>query len=87
MINTITLVQIYQDFCKQGTLPFRATPEGFIKLMCGSFMMPVFIAYVVKQGYSLDKIEEWEQQIFDEGVAETFFLEVEQAFKHLEDLI
>lgn len=85
MLNTVTLVHIYQSFCEQGTLPFNPTPDGFIKLICGSFMLPIFMAYVVQQGYSMDQIEEWEQETFEEGTPERFFKDVEHAFKQLED--
>lgn len=85
MINTTTFVHIYADYCKQGSIPFQPTPDGFIKLMCGSFMLPVFMAYVVQQGYSMEQIEEWEQETFDEGCPDRFFEDVGHAFKQLED--
>jgi len=84
MLNVATLVLLYMDFCKLGTVPMQPTPDGFVKLMCGSFMLPVFVAFVVKQGYSMEKVEEWEQDTFEEGTAERFFEEVEAAFKQLE---
>lgn len=84
MINTTTLVYAYSQFCEQGTLPFKPTPDGFIKLMCGSFMLPIFMAYVVQQGYSIEQIEEWEQETFNEGNADRFFEDVGNAFKQLE---
>lgn len=84
MLNTITLVQQYSEFCKLGTLPVKPTADGFIKLMCGSFMMPVFIAFVNQQGYSMEQIEEWEHETFNEGDPDRFFEEVEAAFKQLE---
>jgi|GEM_PF-4770729 len=85
MLNTTTLVSLYMDFCKLGTVPVQPIADGFIKLMCGSFMLPVFVAFVVKQGYNIEQVEEWEYDTFDEGGANRFFEDVETAFKQLED--
>lgn len=84
MLNTTTLVFLYSEYCKHGSIPVKPTADGFVKLMCGSFMMPIFIAFVVQQGYTMEQVEEWERDTFEEGGADRFFEDVESAFKQLE---
>lgn len=85
MLNTTTLAHLYSDFVKQGTIPHKPTADGFVKLMCGSFMMPIFISFVVQQGYTMSQVEDWERDTFDESDAERFFEDVEHAFAQVED--
>jgi len=84
MLTTFTLVKLYQEFFASSSIPVKATPDGFVKLMCGSFMMTIFLAYVVQCGYPMEQVEEWEKETFN-GNPNTFFGEVEYAFKMLED--
>lgn len=84
MINTTTLVHRYVEFCKQGTIPVKATPDGFVKLVTNSFFFPVFVAFVLKEGYTIEQFEKWEKETFN-GNSETFFKDVEYAFKMLEE--
>jgi len=74
---------MYDSFCKKGTLPVRPTADGFVKLITGSFFLPVFLAYVTEQGYSMEQIEEWEKDVFMKGDAEDFFQQIEDAIKQV----
>ena len=79
MLNTYTLVQQYIEFCKRGT----ATPDGFLKLVTSEYMLPVFVAFVIAQGYNLEQWEEWESEIYVEDGHERFFEDIENAFEML----
>ena len=84
MINTTTLVQHYIEFCKQSSIPVKPTPDGFLKLTTNSFFLPVFISYVLSQGYVMQDVEDWEEETFN-GEAESFFKDIEYAFEILGD--
>lgn len=48
-------------------------------------MLPVFVAFVITQGYNLEQWEEWEKEIYVEEGHERFFEDIEDAFEMLED--
>lgn len=85
MLNTATLCHLYCDFCKQGTLPTKGTVTGFINLVTNSFFLPAFIAFCCKSGYAFQQFEDWENETFMDGSPDTFFEDVEHAFKMMEE--
>ncbi|AUR92240.1 hypothetical protein NVP1170O_127 [Vibrio phage 1.170.O._10N.261.52.C3] len=56
-MNSITLVQLYLDFCKEGLV--KGSLDGFIKMCDNPVMFTVFVGYCIKEGYSSDKVEEY----------------------------
>ena len=80
MLTTKGILVYYEMFCEQGSLPLKPTGCGFVKLITDSFFLPVFWGYVLKQGHTVEQIDEWEREVFN-GKSDTFFSEVEGYFK------
>lgn len=60
-MNSITLIQLYLDFCKEGLV--KGSLEGFIKMCENQMMFSIFVGYCIREGYSTEKVEEY----FDES--------------------
>lgn len=81
MLNTVTMCQLYEDFCAAGTVPTKPSAQGFVNLMCAEnqIMFPIFLAYIISRGYSAHKIEDYEDFVFSRNPDE-FFSDIEEYF-------
>ena len=84
MLNTTTLVQLYSQYCNQSSVTLEIAPQNFVGVVCSGFMMKLFVDFVVDQGYTVEQIEEWERNTFEDEGADRFFEDVERSFQQLE---
>ncbi|BAV80832.1 hypothetical protein [Vibrio phage RYC] len=82
MLNTLTLFNLYVDFCNEDdNIQHIPSTDEFVRLVTNNGLVSmIFLAYVVAEGYDVDQIEEWEKEVFSND-PEIFFKDVESALQ------